>query len=393
MMDKNNRYLRILIYAQHLSGVGHYVRTFEIARALASHHEVYWVEGGRPVPHAPCSALRIVELPRIQRDPDGGLCGVEPDGDIKARMDRRAALLLEAVDRIRPDAFLIEYFPFSKWELGGELLPAINAARAQGTKVLCSLRDVVRKTRFEVADNYSEKVIDLLNHHFDALFVHADPTLTRLGEHFPDVPGIKLPIHHTGLVSEKLEPSPGTAGDIAEITAGQPFVIVSAGGGAGGQRLMTRVIGAWQKPGFADGRLLVVCAGLGWPETLMKNLAAQCAGGNIVLLPFREDFLHWLAAADLSISQCGYNTAANLLETRTPAIVCPNMDMSDQPFRARRLAELGLVELFDPDDGADRLLDAIGRALSRGRSAHAIDLDGAAQTGKVIEGGVQIPTG
>jgi predicted glycosyltransferase len=156
---------RILVYAQHLSGVGHYVRTFEIARALASQHEVHWVEGGRPVPHAPCPQLRLVELPRICRGPDGRIGGLDPSQDADALMHLRAARLLEAIEAIRPRVFLIEYFPFSKWELSDELLPAIAAVRANGGRVFCSLRDVVRKTRYERAPGlaYAARVTELLH--------------------------------------------------------------------------------------------------------------------------------------------------------------------------------------------------------------------------------------
>ena len=41
--------MKVLIYAQHLSGVGHRVRALELARALAERHEVALVDGGRHV--------------------------------------------------------------------------------------------------------------------------------------------------------------------------------------------------------------------------------------------------------------------------------------------------------------------------------------------------------
>jgi len=374
--------LRILVYAQHLSGVGHYVRTYEIARALASHHQVHWVEGGRPVPHAPCPRLRLVELPRIRRGPDGLIRGLDASQDTDSLMRLRAARLLEQVEAIRPRVFLIEYFPFSKWELSCELLPAIAAVRAQGGRVLCSLRDVVRKTRFETAPDlaYAQRVTELLNRHFDALLVHADPALTRLEEHFPAVADIRPPIHYTGLVSEKLSRAPATDTEIARLTDGRPFVLASAGGGAGGRHLITLAARTWRDPGVAAGRPLVICAGLGWSEQFLRELSQGSAPGRVLVLPFSGDFLHWLAAADLSISQCGYNTAANLLETGTPAIVCPNPNMSDQPFRAQRLAERGLVALLSPDGGVEDLARAIDHALSQPRGGHQVDLDGALHT-------------
>lgn len=388
---------RILVYAQHLSGVGHYVRTYEIARQLAVDHQVYWIEGGRPVPHRPCPALQIVELPRIRRGPDGGLVGLNADQPIASVMSRRAKRLLELVERIRPELFLIEYFPFSKWELANELMPAILQVRSGGGMVLCSLRDVVRKTRFErlEASAYGERVTGLLNHHFDALLVHADPNLTRLDDHFPAVGTIEIPIHYTGLVSEKPVQAPATEAEIERITGNSPYVIASSGGGAGGRRLIESVVRAWQDPTIATGRLLVVLTGLNEPRDPPSILRRQA--DRVVVLPFSAVFLNWLIRADLSISQCGYNTVANLLETHTRALVSPNPQMSDQQVRAERLAELGLVELLEMDADDATLADAVTRSLTRPPLVHKIALDGAERTRRLLasdsfsQGGDTIP--
>ena len=379
---------RILVYAQHLSGVGHYVRTFEIARALAPHHQVHWIEGGRPVPHRPCPDLHTVKLPRICRDPAGGLVGVEAMRPIADLLGQRAARLLAAIRRIRPEIFLVEYFPFSKWELADELLPAIEAVHAGGGRVACSLRDVVRKTRFETveASAYTARVTDLLNRHFDAVLVHADPALVRLDEHFPAVGDIRIPVHYTGLVSEKPVPEPYVEAEIDQVVDGRSYVLASAGGGAGGRRLIESVLRAWRDPDIAGGRLLVVLSGLDWPQDPLLELQRQAGTERIVIRSFSAGLLHWLARADASISQCGYNTAANLLETRARAVVSPDPRMSDQGVRAKRLAELGLVELLDPAEvGATRIADVVLRVLAKPSPVHPVALDGAERTRRWIE--------
>lgn len=379
---------RILVYAQHLSGVGHYVRTYEIARALSAENEVYWIEGGRPVPHRPAQGLRVIELPRIQRGRDGSLQGLDPTSPIETLMHERVARLLDVTRRIRPEVFLVEYFPFSKWELEDELLSAIGEVRAVGGRVFCSLRDVVRRTRFETAPEvtYSTRVTELLNRHFDALLVHADPAITRLEEHFPAVADIQVPIHYTGLVSEKLAPAPDTDAEIAQVTGGRPYVLASAGGGAGGRQLIDVVLRTWREPGFAAERMLMICAGLGWTPSVLEAQAGSGAEDRVRMLPFRADFLNWLAGAEVSISQCGYNTAANLLETRTPAIVSPNPEMSDQIFRAQRLADCGLLVLLSPYDlSPAALIEAMRRCQSCSSSPHRLRLDGAEATRARIE--------
>ena len=223
---------RVLVYAQHLSGVGHYVRTYEIARALTSQFEVHWIEGGRPVPHRVCESIEVIDIPRIRRGSDGALQALLTDQPLAVAQAERRRILIEAIEHLRPDVFLVEYFPFSKWELAPELLPAIRAVRRLGGMVLCSIRDIVRQTRFEAVDaqEHAARTIDWLGQSFDALLVHADPDLIRLESSFPAVPAIPVPIVYTGIVSEPLGACPDvTAQDIATACQGRPYALVSAG--------------------------------------------------------------------------------------------------------------------------------------------------------------------
>lgn len=183
---------RVLVYAQHLSGVGHYVRTYEIARALTTQFEVHWIEGGRSVPHRSCASIEVIDIPRLQRGADGSLQALFTDQPMPCVQAERRRILIDAIGRLRPDVFLVEYFPFSKWELAPELLPAIRAVRRQGGMVLCSIRDIVRQTRFEAVDAqvHAARTIDWLRQCFDALLVHADqpqqaPALRQAGLGIP----------------------------------------------------------------------------------------------------------------------------------------------------------------------------------------------------------------
>lgn len=51
-----------------------------------------------------------------------------------------------------------------------------------------------------------------------------------------------------------------------------------------------------------------------------------------------------------SISQCGYNTALDILQAQVPALVVPfvTAQEDEQMRRARRLEQLGAVRVLDP---------------------------------------------
>lgn len=378
------RRLRVLMYAQHLSGVGHYVRSRELARALAPHHDIHMFEGGRPVPGPALSGVGVIELPRIARS-GAAISPVAGTSGIAATMESRRKLIETTIARVRPDVLLIEHYPFSKWELGGEISALIRAGRAQrpGIKVFCSVRDIPRQTQHEQcsAEVYAVEVLDRLHADFDALLVHGDPALTPFPSYFPRAADIRLPVEFTGIVSEPFTPRPCHAVD--ELTQGAPFVLASIGGGNDALGLLDTCVEAWPRVRkHFPGMKLVLCA----------NLDRHCPTGpdkkdtGIVTLPFSTNFLDWMGRAELSVSCAGYNTCANVLATRCRALLIPNPRMSDQKERAEMMARVGMAEAIRPSDlSVDFLADAIVRKITEPRPLYTVALDGARNTLLAIE--------
>ena len=163
----------------------------------------------------------------------------------------------------------------------------------------------------------------------------------------------------------------------------------SVGGGSGSVDLALDCVEAWRRnltAGRTGGRVLVTFAGLFWSKAEIRRVEEAIADGPFLLESFRDDFLDWLAGADFSISRAGYNTCTNLLETRRPAILAPHPRMSDQAYRATRLAELGLATTI-PTDGVrvQTLAQAMVDASERTPTHHRIDLDGARNTRVYLE--------
>jgi len=380
---------RVLVYAQHLSGVGHYVRIREIAGALAQEQRVVLVQGGRPVPRPDHGCVfDVVELPPLRRGPQG----IEPldrGRKLEEVLAVRAARLGRAAAELAPDVLVVEHYPFSKWELAPEIDALIDAARAANPDVelVCSARDILRRTGHEHASDgvWQRRVIATLNDRFDALLVHADPSFTRLEEHFAGAGELAVRVAYTGFVSEKPGPAVGDArARAAGLAAGEASVVVSTGGGVGSAALVERVVEAWRRlvsRGADAGRRMQVFCGLFWSDDEIQKLRARAAGGRCVVLPFTSDFLHHVENADLSISRAGYNTCTNLLEARCRSLLLPDPRMSDQLFRAQRFAEHGLAEVVSGEEpSVAELAEAIEAALRRERPRHAFELDGAQRT-------------
>jgi predicted glycosyltransferase len=376
--------VRILCYAQHLTGVGHFVRMHALACGLnAAGHQVHMVDGGRPVPHARGSSEpQVIRLPPLARLA-GKLVALGSTTPVDAVLEERARELAGAVERIRPDAVLIDHYPFSKWELDLEIAATVDAARAcnPAVRVLCSLRDIVRQTRYEQAApcSYAERVLALLRARFDGILVHADPAFTRIEEHFTRCGDLPVAVEYTGFV---VRPLPAESA-----TCTGAYGVLSCGGGSGGPAFLRAAMDAFRHladRGALGAMQLAVFPGPAADDSELRTLEAMA--GPFRIRRFRPEFEGDLHRSAFSISRAGYNTCAALLRSRSRAVLVPDPAISDQGFRARRFAQLGLATVVEgnaPD--VEGLRAAIEAALAQARPRHGLSVDGVARTRALVE--------
>ena len=225
-----------LVYVQHLLGIGHLARASLIAEAMRkAGWRVKLAIGGPPVPGFPGNEVETVALPPLKAGPDGfsqlvDLAG-QPVGE--AWLARRRDQLLAAFASFRPHILLIEAFPFGRRQMRFELEALLERAKASdwAPVVACSVRDIVQEGRKPGRDR---ETVEALKRWFDLVLVHGDPALIPFDASFPLAQEIAAMTRYTGLVT-------GEAGALD----GPPFdVVVSAGGGAAGARLMRAALGA-----------------------------------------------------------------------------------------------------------------------------------------------------
>ena len=84
----------------------------------------------------------------------------------------------------------------------------------------------------------------------------------------------------------------------------------------------------------------------------------------------------------------GYNTIMNLLATGVRSLVYPYTanDDQEQHIRARRLENLGVVELLHPDMLASQVLAAkIAGMLAKTPARITFDMNGAVNTARILD--------
>ena len=230
----------VLIYVQHLLGIGHLHRAAVIAKALdRAGLEVVLASGGARVEGLDPGRARFVQLPPVRAfDQTFAVLVDAQDRPIDAAWKAARAEQLCALYRAcRPKALLIELFPFGRRQMRFELLPLLEAARAGRPRpqILCSLRDVLtdRKNPEKTA-----WMLDTFVRFFDLALVHGDPGFLPLERSFPQARRIADKLRYTGyVVADPPAPGPGER-------TGEGEVIVSTGGGAVAEPLVEAALAA-----------------------------------------------------------------------------------------------------------------------------------------------------
>ncbi len=371
----------LLFYCQHSLGIGHLTRSFALAAALAQTFRVVFLNGGRLPPGLPVpQGIKVIDLPPLGMDDGHTLVSRDAAHDVAQAVARRRTLIEAAVQQHRPAVLLVELFPFGRKKFAGEILPMIRLARRQRggpAKVVCSLRDILVDARPD-QQQHDDRARWLCERYFDAVLVHADPALARLEDSFRPRRALRVPVHYTGYVVPARAP--------AAQAPRAAHLLVSAGGGSVGDALFRCVLQA--RALLRQPPPLRLVAGPFLPEPQWLALQERVRGLDAVeLLRQVPDMVAEMRAARASISQCGYNTALDILVSSVPALVVPyaTVTENEQSERAARLAELGAMQHLDGGalDPA-RMAAAIEALLSFTPAAVSLGLDGAAESARQL---------
>ncbi|HEV8503227.1 MAG TPA: glycosyltransferase [Casimicrobiaceae bacterium] len=331
----------ILIYVQHLLGIGHLMRARVIAESLAAAgFDVHLVTGGMPIGGRMPRNVHVVQLPPI-RVSDASFTPLR-DGDFNPIDDayraRRRDLLLAAYDAAAPAAVLFETFPFGRRSLRFELVPLLERIEAARPRpmVVSSVREILQ---VQPKPEREREMQEWAARWFDAILVHGDPRFARFEETYPLAAALAPPVHYTGFV---LTPAP--APDAAAI---RDEVVVSAGGGGVGIDLLAMALAA-QPHSRLQSLTWRVLAGPNIPEAGYRRLLDAAAPGAVVERS-RADFQSLLRRARVSISQGGYNTVLDVVTSGARPVVVPftGNGETEQRERGERLRRFGMAVVVD----------------------------------------------
>jgi predicted glycosyltransferase len=362
-------------------GMGHLVRSLALADALSQSFRVVLLNGGElPSDLSLPESIEIINLPPL-RLADGQLISGDVRYSVQQAQHLRLYEILRSFRQLRPAVLLTELYPFGRKKFEFELLPLLEEAkRGVAPLIVCSLRDILVSGRSD-PQHHEQRIISAANRWFDAILVHSDPSFARLEESFQSHSSLSPLIHHTGfVVRERKAPAQARSGDGP--------IVVSAGGGHYGFQLLSSAVAAHALLSETESLQMKVVAGPFLPEAQWNDLSVAIKGRRgVTLVRSVPDLYSELTQAKASISQCGYNTAIEIIQAQIPALVVPFADggEDEQLKRARRLEALGSLRVLQENEMTPhRMADEIRKLICFQPQVKQFNFHGARRSTEIL---------
>jgi predicted glycosyltransferase len=358
--------------------LGHLRRTFALARAVSEHdpRSTCLILSGSPV--APSYALpdrvETVKLPSLAKEEDGAYHSLRLDIPLEDAQNLRGQMALAAARAFEPDVLVVDKTPLG---LRGELTPTLDHLADTRCRLVLGLRDIDDSPDNVRRDWRGRRLRQLIRRYYDAILVYGP-------ESSPDALDILewndlgMPIHHVGYVGQ---PVP------TEVPQDMPseYLLVTPGGGADGLRVLVTVADALRQSPIAMSTVMVTGPLMGRGE--VEQLLSRTQGLDIRVEDFRTDMAAVIAAARAVVAMAGYNTVAELMMARKPALLIPRVrPREEQLVRASALAEAGLCAMLHPDRlSPTAMREALDRLFERERPQVPVgEHDGAARAAHTL---------
>lgn len=199
---------KIIIHCQYVYGIGHFVRTIQLATTLISEFDVYILNGGQNIDQFPIDPrIQIINIPAIYKSEKlNKLIPIDNEYTLEQCFEKRKQIISETLERIVPDVIITEHFPFG-FLFKEEALSYISNAKTinQNVKVVASVREVIENNNGGPNDNISIKI---LNKEYDLLLIHGDENIINIKESFPLINQLKINHIHTGYIVQHIESLP-----------------------------------------------------------------------------------------------------------------------------------------------------------------------------------------
>lgn len=356
LLTASSQQPKIMLYSHDSWGIGHLRRTLAIAHALnrnIANASVLIASGSPYATHFPLeTGVDLIKLPSVTKDANGQYAARQLRHGYQAVLDLRRAILLSVFESFRPDLLIVDHQIVG---LSGELIPVLRRANDTGAYCIYGMRDVVDAAKVTEASWTTPSCQWAFTNAFQEVWIYGDQRYFDTVSHYPSLQAIKDHITYTGLIAN------GESVPVASKFV-KHHVLVTAGGGEDGAALLkTYLRGLQTAP--PDCHSTIITGPL-LKESEARTIEAMTRTlPSVTLQRFHQSIPSLLRASDVVVCMAGYNSCAEFIDARCPAILVPRtFPRVEQLIRARYLEDYGIAKCLVAPSPLD-LMNAVRSSL------------------------------
>ncbi len=350
-MRNNTKNARILIYSHDSFGLGHLRRCHAIAQSLVARRKglSVLILSGSPIIGSFDFRSRVdfVRIPGVIKLRNGEYSSLSLHIDIGEILEMRASIIQHTAKVFNPDLFLVDKEPLG---LRGEIHETLRMLKRNGTQCVLGLRDVMDDPVLLAREWERKQPIPALRDLYDEIWVYGLPQICNplAGIDLPET--VRAKITYTGYL--RRDPSENGTAAMSKPQFGEPYVLVTTGGGGDGESLIDWVLRAYEADPEIPHSALLVFGPFMAPrrrENFQKRVERLERVKAITFDTHVEDLMRDAAGV---VAMGGYNTFCEILSLDKPALIVPRRKpRMEQYIRASRAQQLGLVTMLSDEYG------------------------------------------
>ena len=349
---------RILMYSHDTFGLGHLRRCRTIAHSLVENYRglSVLIISGSTIAGAFDYRVRVdfVKIPSIIKLHNGEYTALDRHTDLQETLEMRQAIIRHTAESFQPDMFIVDKEPLG---LRGELEETLSYLKTHGTTLVLGLREVMDAPNLLIAEWAKRDVLRKIGVFYDSIWVYGPEDFYDPLAGF-DVPqAIRSRMNYVGFLQRYL---PQADVPMREVTGN--YILATTGGGGDGADLIHNIFDAYRHDPTLTHRLLVVLGPFMPTRKRRKLLKKGSALPNVEIIEFDNRMENLIAGARAVVGMGGYNTFCEILSFDKPALIVPRITpREEQLIRAKRAAELGVIDMLRPEEAEDpaRLAQAL----------------------------------
>lgn len=346
---------RIVLYSHDTMGLGHIRRNLLIAQTLSTgslRPDILLVSGTQEAGLFKMpKGVDCLILPSLYKNSKGEYISKRLRMGMSKLIEIRSRILRTTIAAFSPDLLVVDNVARGA---AGELEQTLRYLKSSGyTRCVLGMRDILDDPAIIMSDPARSANIDFMRNYYDEIWVYGDPAIYNPVREYRYPADVAMKAYYTGYLDqrERLKFVTRESEDYHLNNLGildAPYILCTVGGGQDGDRLVE----IFSQSVLPEGLNGIVLTGPHMkPEVKEKLYLRTALNKRIKILNFVPEPAVLMKHANCVVAMGGYNTLGEILSFEKRALIVPRITpRTEQLLRARRLNDLGLVEMLHPDD-------------------------------------------